>query len=202
MKKFISEFKEFISKGNVMDLAVGVIIGGAFQAIVNSLVNDIIMPILGAIFGGLDFSLWVLALGKGENASQLTYGSFISAVINFLLMAFVLFSVIKAINKAKNTVKKPAEEAPAAPPPKSAPTASARSTSTPPAARTAPANSNNSLFAFQWDARTIVRCIPFLFTKLKKALLSDAVNQRLLRYSFALMPAIFRKTLAKWAGSA
>ena len=66
MKKFISEFKEFISKGNVMDLAVGVIIGGAFQAIVNSLVNDIIMPILGAIFGGLDFSHWVLTLGKGK----------------------------------------------------------------------------------------------------------------------------------------
>ena len=121
MKKFISEFKEFISKGNVMDLAVGVIIGGAFQAIVNSLVNDIIMPILGAIFGGLDFSHWVLALGKGENASQLTYGNFISAVINFLLMAFVLFSVIKAINKAKNTVKKPAEEAPAAPTTKKCP---------------------------------------------------------------------------------
>ena len=117
MKKFISEFKEFISKGNVMDLAVGVIIGGAFQAIVNSLVNDIIMPILGAIFGGLDFSHWVLTLGKGENAAQLTYGSFISAVINFLLMAFVLFSVIKA----KNAVKKPAEEAPAAPTTKKCP---------------------------------------------------------------------------------
>ena len=148
MKKFISEFKEFISKGNVMDLAVGVIIGGAFQAIVNSLVNDIIMPILGAIFGGLDFSHWVLTLGKGENAAQLTYGSFISAVINFLLMAFVLFSVIKERMQLKN----PQRKLPQPPPPKSAPTASARSTSTPPAARTAPANSNNSLFAFQWDA--------------------------------------------------
>ncbi|MBQ8074847.1 MAG: large conductance mechanosensitive channel protein MscL [Oscillospiraceae bacterium] len=121
MKSFISEFKEFISKGNVMDLAVGVIIGGAFQSIVNSLVNDIIMPILGAIFGGLDFSAWAITLGKGENAAQLTYGNFISAVINFLLMALVLFSVIKAMNKAKNLVKKPAEEAPAAPTTKKCP---------------------------------------------------------------------------------
>ena len=121
MKKFISEFKEFISKGNVMDLAVGVIIGGAFQAIVNSLVNDIIMPILGALFGGLDFSHWAITFGEGENAAQLTYGNFISAVINFLLMAFVLFSVIKAINKAKSAVAKPAEEAPAAPTTKKCP---------------------------------------------------------------------------------
>ena len=85
------------------------------------LAMEIVMAILGAIFGGLDFSHWVLALGKGENASQLTYGNFISAVINFLLMAFVLFSVIKAINKAKNAVKKPAEEAPAAPTTKKCP---------------------------------------------------------------------------------
>ena len=110
MKSFISEFKAFISKGNVMDLAVGVIIGGAFQSIVNSLVNDIIMPILGAIFGGLDFSHWAIALGSGENAAQLTYGNFISAIINFLLMALVLFSVIKAINKV--TKKKAEEPAP------------------------------------------------------------------------------------------
>ena len=121
MKSFISEFKAFISKGNVMDLAVGVIIGGAFQSIVNSLVNDIIMPILGAIFGGLDFSHWAIALGSGENAAQLTYGNFISAIINFLLMALVLFSVIKAINKAQNLVKKPATEAPAAPTTKKCP---------------------------------------------------------------------------------
>ena len=121
MKSFISEFKAFISKGNVMDLAVGVIIGGAFQSIVNSLVNDIIMPILGAIFGGLDFSHWAIALGSGENAAQLTYGNFISAIINFLLMAIVLFSVIKAINKAQNLVKKPAAEAPAAPTTKKCP---------------------------------------------------------------------------------
>lgn len=121
MKKFISEFKEFISKGNVMDLAVGVIIGGAFQAIVNSLVNDIIMPILSIITGGLDFSAWVFKFGEGENAAVLPYGNFISAVINFLLMAFVLFSVIKALNKAKSLAAKPAEEAPAAPTTKKCP---------------------------------------------------------------------------------
>ena len=100
MKKFIEEFKEFISKGNVLDLAVGVIIGGAFQSIVNSLVNDIIMPILGAITGGVDFSHWAITFGSKENAATLTYGNFISAVINFLLMALVLFLVIKAFTDA------------------------------------------------------------------------------------------------------
>ena len=90
MKKFISEFKAFISKGNVMDLAVGVIIGGAFQSIVNSLVNDIIMPLLGVLTGGLDFSHLAITVGE----AQILYGSFISAIINFLLMALVLFLVI------------------------------------------------------------------------------------------------------------
>ena len=109
MKKFLSEFKEFISKGNVMDLAVGVIIGGAFQSIVNSLVNDIIMPLLGVITGGLDFSHLAITVGE----AQILYGSFISAIINFLLMALVLFAVIKAINKAKKLTEKPkAPEAP------------------------------------------------------------------------------------------
>ena len=116
MKSFISEFKAFISKGNVMDLAVGVIIGGAFQSIVNSLVNDIIMPILGAIFGGLDFSHWAIALGSGENAAQLTYGNFISAVVNFLIIALILFVIIKAVNKAMEIGKKKEEEKPAEPP--------------------------------------------------------------------------------------
>lgn len=121
MKSFMKEFKEFISKGNVMDLAVGVIIGGAFQAIVNSLVNDIIMPILGALFGGLDFSAWVIKFGEGDTASVLSYGNFISAIINFLLMALVLFSVIKALNKAKSLAIKPKVEAPAAPTTKKCP---------------------------------------------------------------------------------
>ena len=109
MKKFISEFKAFISKGNVMDLAVGVIIGGAFQSIVNSLVNDIIMPLLGVLTGGLDFSHLAITVGE----AQILYGSFISAIINFLLMALVLFLVIKALNKAKSLTEKPkAPEAP------------------------------------------------------------------------------------------
>ena len=115
MKKFISEFKEFISKGNVLDLAVGVIIGGAFQAIVNSLVNDLIMPLLGIITGGLDFSSLAITVGN----ANLTYGNFISAVINFLLMAFVLFSVIKAFDKARSLKEKPA--APAEPTTKKCP---------------------------------------------------------------------------------
>lgn len=105
MKAFMKEFKEFISKGNVMDLAVGVIIGGAFQAIVNSLVNDIIMPLLGVITGGLDFSHLSITVGE----AQILYGSFISAIINFLLMALVLFMVIKALNKAKSLTAKPEE---------------------------------------------------------------------------------------------
>ncbi len=106
MKAFMKEFKEFISKGNVMDLAVGVIIGGAFQAIVGSLVNDIIMPLLGIITGGLDFSHLAITVGE----AQILYGSFISAIINFLLMALVLFLVIKALNKAKSLTAKPEEE--------------------------------------------------------------------------------------------
>ena len=99
MKKFMNEFKEFISRGNVMDMAVGVIIGGAFTAIVNSLVNDVMMPVLSIITGGLDFSKLCIAIGKGEDAATLNYGSFIAAVVNFLLIAFVIFWMIKLINK-------------------------------------------------------------------------------------------------------
>ena len=115
MKKFIEEFKQFISKGNVMDLAVGVIIGGAFQAIVNSLVNDILMPLLSMITGGVNFSSWAITVGSSENPATLTYGNFISAIINFLLMAVVLFLIIKAMNTAKTAMSKPKEAAPAAP---------------------------------------------------------------------------------------
>ena len=109
MKNFINEFKAFISRGNVMDMAVGIIIGGAFTAIVTSLVEDIITPIIGMI-GGFDFSSFVVTV----NNSNLAIGNFINAVINFLLIALVLFSIIKAVNKAASVVKKP-EEAPAAP---------------------------------------------------------------------------------------
>ena len=105
MKSFINEFKEFISRGNVMDMAVGIIIGGAFTAIVTSLVEDIITPIIGMI-GGFDFSSFVVTV----NNSNIAIGKFVNAVINFLLIALVLFSVIKAMNKAASLVKKPAEE--------------------------------------------------------------------------------------------
>lgn len=108
MKKFFEEFKKFISKGNVMDLAIGIIIGGAFTAIVNSLVSDIINPLIG-IFGGLDLSEWKIAL-RGD--ATLNYGNFIMAVINFLIVAFVLFLIIKAVNKVNDLTKKKEEEAP------------------------------------------------------------------------------------------
>lgn len=99
MKNIIKEFKAFISRGNVMDMAVGVIIGGAFTAIVNSLVNDLLNPLLGIITGGVNFASLSIIIGKGENPAVFAYGSFISAIINFLLIAFVLFILIKAINK-------------------------------------------------------------------------------------------------------
>lgn len=115
-KGFVSEFKKFIMRGNVIDLAVGVIIGGAFQAIVNSLVNDIIMPVISLITGGLDFKNWFIVLGDGEyetaaeaveaGAATLNYGAFISAIINFLIMAFVIFTIIRAINKVNDKFKK------------------------------------------------------------------------------------------------
>lgn len=96
MKQFIKEFKEFISRGNVMDLAVGIIIGGAFTSIVSSLVNDIINPLLG-LFGGMNFDqLKVNLLGE----VTLYYGKFITAVINFLIMALVIFVIVKVMNTA------------------------------------------------------------------------------------------------------
>ena len=110
MKAFIKEFKEFISRGNVMDMAVGVIIGGAFTAIVTSLVDDIIMPLLSLLTGGLDFSALSIPLGTGEEAAALNYGAFIAAVINFLLIALVIFTIIKAINKATPKKEEPKAE--------------------------------------------------------------------------------------------
>lgn len=96
-KGFMSEFKKFIMRGNVMDMAVGVIVGGAFTTIVNSLNTDILTPLL-AIFGGTDFSYLTVTLGSGENAPVLTYGNFITAVINFLITAFVIFCLVKGLN--------------------------------------------------------------------------------------------------------
>lgn len=109
MKSLIKEFKEFIAKGDVMSMAVGIIIGGAFTAIVNSLVGDIITPILGLIIGGLDFT----GLSFGIEGAQIMYGNFIQAVIVFLLTAWVLFMVMKAFNKMMSLGKKKEEEAPA-----------------------------------------------------------------------------------------
>ena len=107
MKSFMKEFKQFISGGNVMDMAVGIIIGGALTEIVNSLVSDIINPLLGC-FVRMDFSAWTIPL-VGEAA--LGIGNFINAVIRFLIMAFILFSIIKALNKAASIGKKPEPEA-------------------------------------------------------------------------------------------
>ena len=121
-KGFVAEFKKFIMRGNVLDMAVGVIIGGAFQAIISSLVKDIIMPVITLLTGGIDFNNWFIAL-DGSNydtleaaqeagASTLNYGVFITAVINFLLMAIVVFLIVKAMNKASDKFKKKEEEAP------------------------------------------------------------------------------------------
>lgn len=109
---FIAEFKKFILRGNVMDMAVGVIVGGAFTAIVTSLNTDILTPLLG-IFGGTDFSNLFVTLGSGEEAPVLAYGNFITAIINFLITALVIFVLVKAINKAGEKFSK--KEEPAAP---------------------------------------------------------------------------------------
>ncbi len=111
MKALMKEFKEFISRGNVIDMAVGVIIGGAFTTIVNSLVNDIIMPLLSLLTKGFDITSLCLVLGEGEGAATLNYGAFLSNIINFLLIAIVIFFVIKSINIFR---KKKEEPAPAA----------------------------------------------------------------------------------------
>ena len=108
MKALMKDFKEFISRGNVMDMAVGVIIGGAFTAIVTSLVNDIMMPLLSLLTGGFDFASLAIAVGEGEEAAMLNYGAFIAAVINFLLIAIVIFMLIKAINKLSRKKEEPA----------------------------------------------------------------------------------------------
>ncbi len=112
MKAFWKEFKTFISRGSVMDMAVGIIIGGAFTAIVNSLVNDLVMPLLSILTGGFDFTKLSVVLGTGEGAATLNYGLFISADINFLLIALVIFCLIKSINKMKDKLVKKEEDSP------------------------------------------------------------------------------------------
>ncbi|HET9208121.1 MAG TPA: large conductance mechanosensitive channel protein MscL [Burkholderiaceae bacterium] len=119
---FTSEFKEFAMKGNVIDLAVGVIIGGAFGKIVDSIVGDLIMPLVGKVLGGLDFSNYFIPLA-GQTATNLAdakkagavfaYGSFITVAINFMILAFIIFMMVKQINRLKKEAPPPA---PAAPP--------------------------------------------------------------------------------------
>ncbi|MBR5035380.1 MAG: large-conductance mechanosensitive channel protein MscL [Bacteroidales bacterium] len=120
MGKLINEFKDFAIKGNVMDMAIGVVLGAAFGKIVSSFVSDIIMPLIGLLVGGVDFTQWkwVLspaneALGKAEVA--LTYGNFIQVIFDFLIIAWCIFLVVKAINKAKKPKEEPAPEPPATP---------------------------------------------------------------------------------------
>ncbi len=121
MKQFISEFKQFISRGNVVDMAVGVVVGSAFTAIVNSLVKDIVTPLIGVLFGGIDFSgLKIVFTAATEDTPEvaLCYGSFLQAVVNFLLVSLVIFSVVKAMNsfrKKKEESPAPEPEAPAEP---------------------------------------------------------------------------------------
>ncbi len=107
MKNFLSEFKKFVLRGNVIDLAVGVIIGGAFQAIVNSLVEDIISPLIGLI-ADTDLSDMVATVGGVD----IRWGAFVTAIINFIIMAFVIFLIVKGINKVTELSKKKEEEKP------------------------------------------------------------------------------------------
>ena len=122
MKGFVKEFKEFIKRGNVMDMAVGVVIGGAFSAIVTSIVNDIIMPLVSLLTGGLDFSNWFVALdgvkyetleaAQTAGAATLNYGNLISVILNFLIVAFCIFLVVKAMNKFMKKKEEPKKEEP------------------------------------------------------------------------------------------
>ena len=122
MGKFINEFKEFAVKGNAVDMAVGVIIGGAFGKIVTSIVNDIIMPPIGWLIGGVNFSdlkceLPTVKIGEEElAAATINYGGFIQTIIDFTIIAFCVFLLVKGINKLAKKKKKEEEKAPAAPP--------------------------------------------------------------------------------------
>ena len=124
MKKFMDEFKAFISRGNVVDMAVGVIVGSAFTAIVNSLVKDVVTPFIGVLTGGVDFTQmkYVITPAVGETPEvAILYGNFIQAIVNFLIIAFVVFCMVKMINTMRTKMeaqKKKEEEAKPAQPPK------------------------------------------------------------------------------------
>ena len=125
----LGEFREFIARGNVIDLAVGVIIGGAFATITKSLTEDIIMPVVGALFGGVDFSNMFIRLGpvpdgvtatdyaalKEAGVAMFGYGAFITATINFLILAFIIFLMVRAVNRMTAPTASPAAETPPAP---------------------------------------------------------------------------------------
>lgn len=123
MGKFIQEFKDFAVKGNVLDMAIGVVVGGAFGKIVTSLVNDIIMPGVGVLTGGLNFTDYKLVIQKGVTEGTevitpevaITWGSFVQTVVDFLIIAFCIFLAVKAINRFKRKEAEPAPAAPAGP---------------------------------------------------------------------------------------
>ena len=129
MKKFLAEFKEFAVKGNMMDMAVGVIVGGAFGALVTSLIDNILMPIISLLTGGVDFANWFIALDGNKyttlaeaqeaGAATLNFGLFISAIINFIILALVVFLMVKGMNKLR--APEAEEEAPAEPTTKTCP---------------------------------------------------------------------------------
>ncbi len=112
----LEEFKQFAMRGNVVDMAVGIVIGGAFGKIVSSFVSDVLMPPIGMLMGGMDFSALAFPLGEGEEAATINYGMFINTVLDFVIIAFAIFMVIKGLN----SMKKKEEEAPAEPPKPSA----------------------------------------------------------------------------------
>ena len=114
MRKILKEFEEFALKGNMIDLAVGVVIGGAFSSVVNSIVNDILMPIVGVLIGGRDFSALMLTFGD----SQIKYGLLIQNLVNFLIISFWLFIFIKALNSLRKRIEGKKEEKPKVPAPK------------------------------------------------------------------------------------
>ena len=123
MGKFIQEFKDFAMKGNVLDMAIGVVVGGAFGKIVTSLVNDIIMPGVGVLTGGLNFTDYKFVIQKGVTDGTevitpevaITWGSFVQTVVDFLIIAFCIFLAVKAINQLKRKKEEPAPAAPAGP---------------------------------------------------------------------------------------
>ena len=112
----LEEFKAFAMRGNVVDMAVGIVIGGAFGKIVSSFVSDVLMPPIGMLMGGMDFSQLAISLGEGEEAASINYGMFINTVLDFVIIAFAIFMVIKGLN----SMKKKEEEKPSEPPKPSA----------------------------------------------------------------------------------